>query len=134
MIWNTLVFDMRPMGKGVAQFAGHAFTPAKTREYMTELGLMAREQFQLDPYTGPLCVKIACVFPTQKKERWGTWHFIKPDADNIEKALFDALKGIVWRDDCLIADHRTTKHWGPEACITVTFYELELTEKEKRIP
>lgn len=28
----------------------------------------------------------------------------KPDMDNVMKALFDAMNGVVWRDDVLVAD------------------------------
>ncbi len=39
-------------------------------------------------------------------------HDVKPDADNLEKALFDILKRDLFDDDCQIWRHRTTKIWS----------------------
>jgi Holliday junction resolvase RusA-like endonuclease len=37
------------------------------------------------------------------------WHTGKPDVDNLAKALYDALKGIVWRDDSQIVQSFSDK-------------------------
>jgi Holliday junction resolvase RusA-like endonuclease len=61
------------------------------------------------PLTGPLFVLTHFVFPApaskkpvHRKAYHQMPHAQKPDADNLEKFLNDALNGIVWNDDCQI--------------------------------
>jgi Holliday junction resolvase RusA-like endonuclease len=128
---TRLVFDIKPVAKGRARSGiGHHYTPSRTRDYEDYLRVSAREQYDSTPMYGPLAVDIVIVFGTKKKERWGDWHIFKPDGDNLEKAVFDALKGIIWLEDCLIADHRTRKYWGEESSVVVTVSCLEMTAED----
>lgn len=34
-----------------------------------------------------------------------------PDLDNLEKALYDAMNGVIYEDDSQIVDHRVRKIW-----------------------
>lgn len=43
--------------------------------------------------------------------RAGQWHTVRPDASNIGKAVEDALNGLAYEDDKLIANLRVTKYW-----------------------
>jgi Holliday junction resolvase RusA-like endonuclease len=55
----------------------------------------------------------------KKKEAMrGTYHRQKPDRDNLEKGVFDAL----WRQDSMIADGRTTKWWAYEGSILMEVF------------
>ena len=45
----------------------------------------------------------------------GKPHQLKPDIDNLTKALFDA----VLEQDCGVWDHRATKRWGMEGKIII---------------
>jgi Holliday junction resolvase RusA-like endonuclease len=41
-------------------------------------------------------------------------HTVKPDKDNLEKAVMDALTGIqIWKDDCQVYGGNTEKYWNP---------------------
>lgn len=83
------------------------------------------------PLTGPLCVDLLFVFPRQKTKIWKTRpmpryrHDTKPDRDNCDKSVLDALTGLLWVDDCQICDGRIQK-WRasgdeqPHVEITVT--------------
>ncbi len=53
------------------------------------------------------------------KERIGKPHQIKPDKDNLEKALLDAI----FDEDCRIWDSRVTKVWSDVGMIEITYKE-----------
>lgn len=56
-------------------------------------------------------------WPEKKKQAMdGKPHQVKPDKDNLEKALLDAL----FLDDAHIWDGRTTKVWGRAGKIIIT--------------
>jgi hypothetical protein len=41
-------------------------------------------------------------------------HTERPDKDNLEKAVMDALTGIqIWNDDCQVYGGNTEKYWTP---------------------
>ena len=46
-------------------------------------------------------------------------HFTRPDADNLEKGVWDALTGLLWGDDRQIARHTTEKVYAREAGVDV---------------
>lgn len=56
----------------------------------------------------PFSVSITFVFPRPKRliRKRGVmireWHHSKPDLDNCEKAVMDALTNVIWRDDSQI--------------------------------
>lgn len=59
----------------------------------------------------------------RKKARYiGSGHQQKPDKDNLEKGLLDAVYG----DDCVVWDGRATKMWGNTGAIIVSNGTLNL--------
>jgi Holliday junction resolvase RusA-like endonuclease len=91
------------------------------------------------PIEAPVCVDILCLMPipksTTKKGRkamlshWNGYptmpHTKKPDADNLEKAIWDAMTGIILKDDSQIFGHSTFKHYAEEPRIEITIYEYD---------
>lgn len=73
----------------------------------------ARDVFMGPPLDGPLCVDVLAVFPRPKlPKKFGAGrlpHTKKPDRDNIDKAILDSLKGIVFADDKQVCDGRIQK-------------------------
>jgi len=63
---------------------------------------------RMSPLEGPLKMTVVFVMPRVLTEVWKTKpmprlpHAKKPDIDNLQKSLFDALTGIVWYDDAQI--------------------------------
>jgi Holliday junction resolvase RusA-like endonuclease len=58
------------------------------------------------------------------KESAPFWHTVKPDSDNILKAVKDALKGVCWYDDSQVCDERIIKPYeysgiSPRTVITI---------------
>lgn len=71
--------------------------------------------YQGAPVDGPLVADIVFVMPRPSNKIWKTRsmprypHTGKPDRDNLAKAVFDALEGLVYRNDSLIFDGTITK-------------------------
>lgn len=84
--------------------------------------------------TGPLRLDLSMVFPRQAAKVWKSrpmpryLHVTRPDADNVLKAIKDAMKGVLWLDDCQVCAGSFVKWHGagdeaPHCRIVVT--ELE---------
>lgn len=60
------------------------------------------------PIAGPVQCDLVFVMPRPKSMIWKTKpmprvaHIKKPDRDNLDKAVMDALTGLAWRDDCQV--------------------------------
>jgi len=49
----------------------------------------------------------------------------KPDADNVVKAIFDGLNGVLWRDDVLVVDLRVRKRYAATPCVRVEVWAVD---------
>ena len=72
-------------------------------------------------YKGPVWVGITATFAmpqswtkAKRTKLDDTPHAQKPDADNVAKAVLDALSGH-WDDDCQVYELSVEKRWGTEA-------------------
>lgn len=129
----------QPQGKGrprIGKIGQHArmFTPAKTVAYeglvahAAQLALAGRPLF--DAAVG--CnVFIDCQVPASwsgKKQRAALAGEVlpefKPDADNVVKAIFDGLNGVLWRDDVLVVDLRVRKRYAAAPCVRVEVWSV----------
>lgn len=129
-----------PQGKGrprVAMRGGHAslYTPTKTANYE---GLVAHAAQTAMAGRPILDCAVACnVFIdapvpaswSQKKQRMALAGDVmpttKPDADNVVKAIFDGLNGVLWRDDVLVVDLRVRKRYAATPCVRVEVWSTE---------
>jgi Holliday junction resolvase RusA-like endonuclease len=82
---------------------------------------------------GPVCVRmrIACQIPaswSQKKQASAAAGTLmpttKPDVDNVEKALFDAMNGVVWKDDVQVVSVVKDKRYDATPGVSVRIEEL----------
>lgn len=113
-----------------ALIGGHVrnYTPAKApvNAYKYAIQCKATEQFSGEPTTHPIHVDIVCVFSRpkshyrtgkmadQRKVGSPNCHTTKPDAENVAKAIMDALTGIAYRDDKQVCDLSVTKRYTNE--------------------
>lgn len=58
------------------------------------------------PIEGPISVKMRLGFPRPKSTpKWAVWHRRRPDADNVAKAVLDAMTAAGWwKDDGAVAE------------------------------
>ena len=108
-----------PIGQGRPKFStinGHAkaYDPEKSRNYKAYVKLLATQAMREQGFTmidGPCCLDILAFFevPKSKSKKFREAALAdqerptkKPDADNIIKAIQDALNGLVYKDDAYI--------------------------------
>ncbi len=129
-----VVIDGRPISKGRARMTalGRAYTPAKTRAYESH-GRMAAQIAMggRSPLDGSLSAVVTAKLPVpaswSAKKRAAALSGVvlpvsRPDIDNYLKSCFDALNGIVWKDDSQIVEVFARKIYAekPQLIIEVT--------------
>lgn len=134
---NTVRFVVpgKPVGKGrprAAKRGAHItlYTPKTTATYESTVALAASHAMAgRPPITGPAEVLMTLVLPVPKS--WSKrkqadalagqlMPTTKPDMDNVVKAVFDAVNGIVWTDDVQVVGLRVRKTYGATPCVQVT--------------
>lgn len=84
-----------PIPKGRPRYGGRSpRTPEATREWEEVVGWQARSQFMRAPLEGDLGIEFIFFRENQ----------IRTDLDNLEKAMLDALQGILYEDDSQIRE------------------------------
>ena len=58
------------------------------------------------------------------------WHTSKPDCDNLVKALKDAGKGLLWRDDCEVAEEIVRKGFHARGGAPLALVEIREIEDD----
>lgn len=110
-------------------------TPEKTASYEGLIAMAGRQAMAGRPLmTGgvALTLRVFRSIPASwsKKKRAaalvGNVHAtVKPDLDNIEKAIADGLNGVVWRDDVQVVAVEKWKLYAETPCVVVQIVELE---------
>lgn len=135
----TFVVPGKPQGKGRARAfvrAGHVghYTPEKTRSYEGLIRALALQEMQgKKPTERPVRAEIYVAFGVP--DSWPAWKrmaaisgeisaTVKPDADNVVKAVKDALNGICWIDDSQVISLAVHKHFSSDPGVTVVINEL----------
>lgn len=117
---NSLSFTVpavpvaQPRAKA-SSFGGHTrmYTPTKTASGKTHpiaafkacVQLAFRQACSLSPHDGPLRLSMIFVLPRPQKLQKKSSpadripHTVKPDADNLQKSVMDALSGLLFQDD-----------------------------------
>ena len=119
----------RPRSRGKAP---GVYDPGTADAWRACVKLAGREQRPEQPLDGPLEVAIWLHFPRpkrlmRKKDPAGTVvHTSKPDADNVAKAVLDALQEDGWfRDDCQVWSLVVKKHYHDKAGRPGALIEIE---------
>lgn len=85
----------------------------ETRAAMKAIADHVRAQYCGEPLDEPLRVQILAYRTRPSSKRYEVYAATKPDYDNIEKLLGDALEGILWVNDARIVDGRCVKFYAP---------------------
>jgi len=108
---------LNPRGQGRPRAAKRGnfiavYKDAMSRVHEDTIASLAAQYRPASPLTGPLRVKILVI--TSRPLSAKNWSAKKPDVDNFEKAVLDALQAF-WVDDCQVADLHAQKvvaAWG----------------------
>jgi len=127
---NVIKFSVpgAPVGKGrpkVSSSGGkfaRMYTPEKTASYETLVALAAQQAMEGRPLlSGPVNVRMAILLPvpaswSKRKQAAALAGLVyptkKPDADNVVKAIFDGINGVVWNDDVQVCGLNMTKRYA----------------------
>lgn len=131
----------QPQGKGRARaFVRHGnvahYTPAKTRSYEGVITTLAMEAMKgRPPSDRPIEIILKLFYPVPAS--WPKWKqtmayenkiipTVKPDVDNVEKAVKDACNGVAYRDDCQVCDVYKTKRFSDRPRVEVIIQNIPL--------
>ena len=114
---------MTPVPKARARVTrtGHAYTPKRTMQAEEFIRIAAAKHAPREPIQGPIILDLFFVMPIPKSAKHikaGDYHTKRPDRDNLEKLVQDALKNW-WGDDAQVADGRICKKYGHEPGVQV---------------
>ena len=131
----TIAIPGAPYGKGrprVGKIGQHArlFTPEKTVAYeglVAHCGALAMRGLPLLEGALEVVMDIRMVVPqswSEKRKRQALADEIvpttKPDVDNVVKAVFDGLNGVVWPDDVQVARLTVEKRYSTSPGVYLT--------------
>jgi len=120
--------------KGKQRIISRMYTPGKTSQWEAEaVKSICLSGVGKPMLYGALRIDIVAVFERPQRmmtKRWPNkreYHTSKPDKDNVEKIVMDALqKAGVIRDDCIVCTGETSKWYAdrvetPHIAITITW-------------
>ncbi len=114
------------------------YTPANhpVNDYKAAIKLAWMDQGRDSPVDGPVQLRLVLTFSRPKSMLWKKrpmprcWHTQKPDADNVAKAVKDALNGVAWRDDSQVCRLIVEKWIADGFCGPSTVIEVDAIEGE----
>lgn len=138
----------QPVGKGrprIGRVGAHArmFTPAKTVNYEGMVAMAAQTAMAgrgLIECAVQVRMEIDCQVPASwsgKKQRDALAGHVfpttKPDVDNVEKAIFDAMNGVVWKDDVQVVDVVKRKRYAAVPGVRVWVQPLVVVSPQQEM-
>jgi len=125
----TIPGTLRGKARPRVMKSGHAYTPAATVSAEAWVKQCALDQVGQLCLEGALRVEIAIAseIPASwpKKKQAGAiggsvYPVGRPDIDNLQKTIFDALNGVLWRDDSQIVQLQARKFYASKAFTVLT--------------
>ena len=134
---KQVVFTIKgePQGKGRPRFTnGRVYTPAKTINYESVVGLSYRNSAKGYKFTSPVRVTIKVFHkPPKNKSKKVTEDMLsgrilptkKPDLDNVAKIILDGLNKVAWEDDTQVVEMMVIKRYSEEPFVGVIVEEID---------
>jgi Holliday junction resolvase RusA-like endonuclease len=102
---------------------GNVYTPRETAEAEDLVRTAFSLSWRRPPLTCPVTVVLAFSMPMPKSQRHvraGQPHTKRPDLDNLEKLVLDALNGVAYADDSQVWSKSSRKEYGETPGIEIT--------------
>jgi Holliday junction resolvase RusA-like endonuclease len=122
----------RPRATIRGKHAG-VYDPGTATGWKSQIAIAARAYIPKTPIDAPVKLDISFVFPRpgrllRKKDLDGRiLHTARPDRDNLEKAVMDALTAIgMWRDDALVCDGSPRKFYAAKGELSGAFIQISV--------
>jgi Holliday junction resolvase RusA-like endonuclease len=131
MISFTLAIDPVPKARPKFRRQGkwvRTYTPSETVRFESDFKVLARPYKPEKPLEGPVKLLIDFYFRRPKsvpKKR--VYPSVKPDIDNLIKAVKDAGNSYFWKDDSLICEIAAGKYYSTDqtSFIEITILEMQ---------
>jgi len=108
------------------------YTPGKTRVFSNTLkNLFRRDYSAFKPLAGPVEVNVIFMIKKPKsapKKR--IFPTVKPDLDNLGKAVLDAMNGLMWLDDNQIVSLSFKEYYADDGVDMIYVQAIDLDEKK----
>ncbi len=123
----TIDFPIEPVAKGRHRFSrsGHAYTPGRTRSAEALFREFLRRELDRSKevrFEGAIGI-IVCFLLVKPKTASRTFPSVRPDQDNFQKLIQDALNEVLWEDDSQIVDARVLKRYANSPGVILSVYE-----------
>lgn len=134
----------KPQGKARPRFdgrSGRTYTPKNTKKYEETVRVCFLRAYRSTRLSGEIEAVITAQFSVPKSvsnsKRAAMLDgkinpTVKPDADNIIKAILDALNGYAYRDDAAVTKVTAVKRYGNYPMVEVTLIGDEESEVNER--
>ena len=131
----TFKVEGKPRGKGRPRFTktGHAYTDEKTQLYESLVKIRARERMRGKlPIKEEVSIVIIARYAIPQRDSKKLRErkidkeirpTVKPDIDNVVKAILDGMNGIVYSDDKQVTMLSAIKEYSEEPCVMVNISE-----------
>jgi len=104
-----------------------AFKDKSTRDWENAIRTVAQDHVPKNLLDGPLYAKVTFhILRPKSKPKKVLYPDTKPDLDNLEKSLFDALEGLIFVNDSRIVEKHIEKVYGDPPRV-----DIEVGEKAK---
>ena len=111
------------------------YTPQKTKDYQKKVAQMAELSCTEYWIEEPLRATLLCYYPIPKSmpkykrsliKHDGIYPIVKPDIDNVAKAILDALNGVIYKDYNQIIELYINKQYSdnPRVEVKIESYDL----------
>ena len=132
------VVSGKPVGKGRPRASTRGgfvrmYTDAKTLDYEAAIASEAAAAMgDAQPFDTPMQLQVSCYYqipkswPNRIKQEaidGDVFPKVKPDLDNVVKAVLDALNDVVYLDDAQVVNLVATKRYSTEPRVEVYLFE-----------
>ena len=101
------------------------YDPPEVKDAKNKLAAHLSKHRPPQPLTGAVRLMTKWCFPIKGKHRDGDWRTSKPDTDNLQKLLKDAMTRLgYWKDDAQVCSEICEKFWAATPGIYIRIEEL----------